>query len=914
MQKIAILALLLLILSGCIDSLSASQRLQCLDLTEKSYSFVPECASQEKCFSLLQKNLFDFDHDSLNPESVERLNAYKNNVAQSWLYFNKARKNISEIHSLCKQNTGISPLLFHLNELTHNMAKAFEFSDNANRESFAFLLLEHSSLKEEDIELAKEEPLFNDFALIAGNLNDLSLKECPRNKSYACLFLSQTKSFEQLVERTGFEQKIVSEANIFQVLESNTDSIGQYLESSIGIPFIAAGFPSFIAFLANASTTSTAMPGLESMPSFEFMQAYAGFMGIENSALKEFSKIVRNNALHRKDLIQGNNELEEKAEQGIFKTRQSIEQLLTSSYSSFDQNFFQSLYTGLGQETGVGAQQYSIQDFGQLSNQANSKLVLLEQELKDIKHDSALGTISLGQKAFSLKKLNNELSFLQENISYLSNEVVEGLLVLCNERASFTEQSLEDSELPPSNTALVSDLKARAKFKLAEFRNAKSTEQSLIKCSQMVEQFDLFSAALKDFEQYQLEKELSLSQCFFYLESIFKISSPFSLDDFKLRFHELNAIEKPYPDLACVQRNCLSIKQDLETFLKSKPAVNKLEENFSLAQDLLLTIKAANKDSEVISLKKISSLESELDKFSDFFYKEELALEKALPVLPDLEESLQEFVSLLEEQLAIASPEPDSIEINLPEIDSEPIEESAEELPEPVLDNNSFEEDALALSEKINLASSKIEVAEETLAVLEELFSKVQDSDLVSAKYLPPISRTELDKLRLKISNLKSFLSKKQFGEFEDFLEKGLFSQALEKVGSFEEELGLNILEGASISQRLETSLESIKEDAIVSYNSAAELFNKGLGNSQTEEKLEEAKKALLEGNYLEAIASSKNAASSIPQISSVPNFEVPIFAWPIAVGSVLVFAVRFKKKEKGKQKEELVKRIEKNW
>ena len=39
--------------SGCIDSLSPGQRLFCLDLTEKSYAFVPECDSQEKCFSLL---------------------------------------------------------------------------------------------------------------------------------------------------------------------------------------------------------------------------------------------------------------------------------------------------------------------------------------------------------------------------------------------------------------------------------------------------------------------------------------------------------------------------------------------------------------------------------------------------------------------------------------------------------------------------------------------------------------------------------------------------------------------------------------------------------------------------------------------------------------------------------------------
>ncbi len=988
---------LLLALSGCVDSLSPEQRFYCLDLTEKSYAFVPECSNEKECFSKLESEFFSFDQSVFSNEVRSRIYTYKNNASLSWLYFNKARKNISTIHGICNSNNSIAGLIFQLNELTHNMSKAFEFSNLANMESFAILLLEFEDLEEEEIRLAKEEPLFNDLALLSLNLSQLSNPEtCQNNESYSCFYLTQTTSFSSLTASTGFGQSIVSESNIFSILSQPSSLLAKYINTEFNIPFIDPLLPSFVSYLANLFTKETAISNLEKIPAFQFIQIYNNFMGTGNTCLTKFSVLLEQDALHRKQLIQRNAELEASALQGIMEAEEGINSLLSENYAGFDSEFFQKLYAGLDQESTVSSQKYSIRDFGELREQSTAKLSELKQALSFLQQQDSLNNLSLGKKAESLKQLNAEITFLKENSEYLKNEVLGGLLVLCNERADFIEQELEQASLPADYLSTASDLKARSKFKLALFKQAKEQEQKLFQCGEMVDEFSRFSLALQNFEEYQLLEETELEDCLSFLNKSLESSkaSGISFDDFTLRFLNLKNIEQPYTDLEAVKRICTALETDLRIFLQNHVAVKEIEDQFSQAKQMLLALEIAE-SKNLVSKTKMKNIDSQKAYFEDFFSDQKLIFEKALPLLPDLEQSLAEFLSLLEETLATAihsfveqnaliTETDETIEIELDNIfpysvtgpltmhipfdknahsvitfspnilsfklDGKTISLDLNGLPqgktilrfskntstEPLqlpqtIDTNTISPtpipsspntaqqiqdiaETIKISEKIDSLQSNLASAEETLVLLDTIFSNISDEEIISSKYILPITREELDKLRLNINSLKSFLGKKQLQEFQQLVDESDIDNALAKSGSFSSQLDGKLLDAEQISSRLSNVFSQIKEDAVVSFNSAAEIFNTNPDNPNAKESLENAEKLLLDGSYLESIAESKNATAMLVLPQAATGLNLPILAIPLVACAGLVLFVRFKKEKDGKQKEELVKKIESNW
>jgi hypothetical protein len=896
--------ILLVLLSGCLDRLPENQRLYCLDLTEKSFAFVPECKSQQECFSKLSKRFFSFPQESLSSQTRESLNAYRNNVAQSWLYFNNAKKSISQIRSICRANNNMAGLIFHLNELTHNMAKAFEYADKANRQSFEILALEQADLNKQDIHLAREEPLFQDFAAITDNLNSLHSNSCQK-QNLACFYLRQTASFESLVRQTGFQDKILSQTNIFGLAETYSDSF-----SETSLPLIGQALSPILSFLSNLSNARKAIQGLEAASAFQFIQVYGNFVGTSNSCLEKFSVIIQNDAINRSALIERNKMLEQQAWASLQETEQTINSLLSEEYASFDQNFFQSLYSGLGQESGIAAQKYSIRDFGELHQQADYKLHSLKQRLLGLQKQDTLGQLSLGRKATELKTLNAEIALLKENLNFLSSEIINGLLVLCGQRADFIETKIDEASLPKDYLVNAIDLKARTEFKAKLFRQATGKER-LLQCREMVLEFERFEKALKDFQDYKLQESLSLESCFSWLDKTFKDAeqSNISLNDFLFRLHELKQLEKPYPDLEFVQRNCLSLKEDITHFIEGQDRVQNIEQNFSRSSALFSYLQEAN-EKELFPSSKIASLKKQLSYFQGFFQEGKLVLGKALALLPDLGASLHEFHALLEQESnairLLLADQNASVQIDQNHFSQTDQNNSAQSS-----QNNSRqptqEPDSLSqeISTGLDKFSSLVLKAEESLSSLESLFANVSDETIISAKYLPPISRAEIEKAKLSLSSLRSFLEKNRLQD--------LNSSSAKSLASLKTSLDKKLSQAESLSQRLESSFNTIKEDAVVSYNAAVELFNHQPENPEARDSIAQAKEHILQGDFLEAIASSRQA-SGLTVLSSSPALDFPVFAIPIMAGAGLLLAVRFQKKKNEKQKNELIKKIESNW
>jgi len=641
---------LLLLFSGCTQKMSIENRLLCLDLTERSYAFVPNCETEEQCFSLLEQRLFNFNSAVFSPAVQSELYYYKNDVALSWLYFNRAKNNISEVHSICNGEKGLSSLSGELNMLMHNLYKAFEFSDKANKRSFTILLLESANLQEQDINLAKEEPLFSDFVLLNNNLNDLASGNSCSSSTYACFYLNEVLAFQQLAERTGFEVRLVNEVTVFDLLQNHKEQVASYAKRAFPIPFLGDVLPAFIVYFNDYIKVSEALDRLQGFPSFQFLQSYNQFMGENNSALQRFSQLMQSSARHRMELLERNKLLEKQLDTKLAASERYLNSLLSKHYASFDENFFPELYAELGQNRGIAAQKYSIQDLSQLSQKGREELSRLRAEFTELQQQDFLGKLTIGKKTFALKELNNEADLLQENLNYLSSEAVSGLLVLCNERIALIEEKLAAAALPKEYLVQTADLRARTAFKLKQFKNAIETEQKLLYCKSAVVEFNRFSLSLQDYQEYRLQEKLDLEQCLSFLKTVFDFPNQIDLSDFTLRFHQLQSIEKPYQDLAQVKRLCSSLSQDLESFLRKHGLIKAIEQDFATASGLLEAFGLINaRDSSIASNSELNSFRIRFNNFSSFFSDNALLLDKALPVLSELQQGLQEFVFELEE-------------------------------------------------------------------------------------------------------------------------------------------------------------------------------------------------------------------------------------------------------------------------
>ncbi|HLD58740.1 MAG TPA: hypothetical protein VI977_03820 [archaeon] len=651
---VLLLCLAAVLLSGCIsEELSEYERTRCIDLSSKSFAFVPECDSQEKCFSKVSSQLFDFDVKNFSSGVQAELFSLQNNLAQSWLYFNKAKENISEINRVCSAGGNASALAPAVNELNHNLLSAFKFSDRANQLAFAAVLSEKNSLEKGKISLAKEEPLFNDFILLNSNLNDLQSQSL-ESDSFAGYYLQQMSFLRQLMQRTGFAADFVNTetpADFFEKYDSQLlDSPGA--ERILQIPFLGETFNSFISFLNNFLKTRTASEALEKMPAFEFLQAYNNLAGTENSAVQKFSLIMKNDSMHRAELLERNSEIENSIEEKLSEISEKIDSISTSQFSSFDANFFSDLYSELGQDSKISTQKFSIQDLRNFHEKALAEFLPLQMQFSDLKQKDFLNLLPIGEKVFLLKELNAETDSLLENLAFLETESVSGLEILCSERIEKISSFLKETDLPDDLFLRAGDLKARLEFRISEFEESKAIEERLFLCKRSLEEFNDFKTALKDFEEYSLKQKLFSENCMAYLEKIFSVPvQEIDLSDFALRFRKIKSLEESEPP-ETMQRYCSSLKQDTLNFLNNDFEIISLKKNFSSAQELFQKLRLIDKYSEnSVSDSLLENFSAQFSRLEKYFSSNGVVFENSLPVLSELKERVSSLKDSLQESL-----------------------------------------------------------------------------------------------------------------------------------------------------------------------------------------------------------------------------------------------------------------------
>jgi hypothetical protein len=642
-------------LSGCVSNeLSESERFLCIDLSSKAFAFVPKCDSQEKCFSEAQSGLFDFDSKILPQNAQSQLFSLENNLASSWIFFNKAEENIKSINSICSSKENLPGLASQVNELNHNLASAFRFSDKANKLAFAILADEEKNLDSEKIFLAKEEPLFSDFILLNNNFNDLQSQNL-NPESFSGYYLIQMKNLQDLMRKTGFEKDFVEEETAIDFFKQHESEItGETpVKRILKIPFVSEALDSFLSFLGDFLKFNSASEALAKMPVFEYLQAYNNLSGTENSAMKKFSELLKSDSRHRAELLERNSKLEAQIQEKIGFASEKIDSLSARQFVSFDENFFAELYSLLGQDSHIETQKFSLQDFSNFRQKALAKLLPMQIQLGELKQKNFLGSITIGERTASLKKLDSGISSLAENLFFLESETASGLEVLCKEKIEKISDFLGKQENQDLVFQATSDLMARLKFRISEFNGSDNFDKKLFLCKNIIEEFNDFKLSIQDSQEYLLKQELSLDNCFDYLGKIFSSKqTTIDLSDFQLRLEKIKQIEKPYSDLESVKRFCNSLKNDTISYLNFNQEIIELKKSFLHSQELFEKLALVSEHSQHSSSgPALSDFKSKLSGIAKYFSGNSIIFEKALPVLQELRESMFSLENSLEKEL-----------------------------------------------------------------------------------------------------------------------------------------------------------------------------------------------------------------------------------------------------------------------
>ncbi|MFH1225219.1 MAG: hypothetical protein V1676_05445 [Candidatus Diapherotrites archaeon] len=657
----AILLLLLLTLTaGCTQSTEAD-RLACLNLTSYSQTSIPKCETQEKCFSLLEEKL-GLRAPNLSPQVQDSLHLYKNRLALSWLYYNRAMKNLNSMHAICQSSGDFSGISTQLNELKNNLTQAFAEADSANKESFSIIFLERSALEAQGVNLVKEEPLFADYVLLNTNINELSSGTPsvsgvqPENSdSYVSIYLSRMREFENAAQGVGAGG--AGTAGTFSPFDLadylDQPLLAQIPKTSFVVPLLTNALSMLITSAAESYRLHESVSSLKGFPAFELLNTYNGIAGSENSVARKFSELINSDSAHRAELGSRNSELAQEAASLLSAASAKAAALDSSAYSSFDQNFISELYSLLGQGTGISTQHYSLSDISTARASASTELSRLNSALQEARDMKFLGRLSIGEEGDKLKAIVRDARLLSESLEFISSEAVSGLAVLCDSRIELIGEKISPEPFSADAATTAADLKARLEYRIRQYKSAKDARQKLQLCRPAVEAYSEYAAALRDFSEYSADTEEGIDACMRYLAALFSSQARDSLASYSPILRSLQTLEKPYENPQYVLDSCLGLKANAEYVLASDPQAAEFSGNYSSAKALLENLRLMSRAGQgIVDASSLLSAEKKFAELGAFFSGGKIDYSKLLPELGGANSASSQLLSSLNALLA----------------------------------------------------------------------------------------------------------------------------------------------------------------------------------------------------------------------------------------------------------------------
>ncbi len=977
---------LLVLLSGCSTKLSHEERMLCIELSSQAKAAVPECDTEQECYVELESSLFNFSPAGFTPDGEKLFYNFKNDVALSWLYFNRARDNAGEINSICSADKGYASLPRNVNEFNSNLLKAFEYSDLAHSKAFAIIAIDYFFLDSEEIHLIREEPLYDSFLVFGKNLSDFQLKKSG-STSFSSIYFSRFSDFQKN-SSYSLLPVFVKESSVLGLLGKFDSHLVK--EADLGkfwMPIFSSLFSDSVNFFISIENTGNAVSALRQFPSNSLMQAYSGFVGTKDSSLEEFSALMSNRSSSFEEIEKRNMVLKESISETFSKTSSKIDSV--SAGFSFEKGFIKELYSDLNSGFEISSKQYSISDLEEFSSDAESTFFDLERELAEINSLENLSEISLGSKTSRLKNLNADSIELLESINYLEEEVLQGLLLLCENRVSSISNFLNNNSDSLSEMQNLSDTKSLLSYSVSKFESAESQQIKLVECSKSIASLNLLKQALADYEIYKLSFSESVEKCFSRIELILSnpVFSELELLEFKQQFLALKQISET-AEFESISRQCLSLKKRISVFIHSAKEIHAIENDFkelellysefSELQDKLSIFSKtsfANAETAFKKLKysfseqglnlteseSIESLNSQISELKSFIdleiYDQVLESIRSRAYWTGDENNktlvLENLVYPLKTQAIIelqsqSNLVPSAFSSNISKvrlldnsllIDLNYIPLGSTVIKFDNFDNNSSLQDSNTLlepkildfgqnSEKIlaaRLVSDKFSKNLDSLYLLRDvlipekvsffrkIFAGTSPEEMVEAKYIPPISSLRLEKIEQESIESVPITLARDFADFEKAVleENWLEAAKIAEKRMPDLESKLSLL--SSREKELSIASDSVKEEAIASYNNAVAKFNVSPPNQDAEKAIQEAEEAIKENSLMQSILLSRNATAllSVPEPG---NLVVPSAIIILVISALLLFFVKYKRKKDSQTRKGFVKKILKNW
>ncbi len=653
MQKFVVIALLsLVLLSGCVgQELTTGQRQKCIELSSGSYASVPTCNSQQQCFEKVESEFFGFEEGVFNPRVREEIFTFKNRLAASWLYFNRSRKNAVKINEICSTGRNISGLPAEINELNHYLRLALFHSSNAFEHAFSAMALEAHFLEQDEVELISEEPVFEYLVELNKNFSEL---EAGSGESFAAHYFRNSEKLSALVARTGFSRRIIEEKNLLDLLDGKMGFVSKEMQKrlSLKIPFLGTALDSFVSYLNSTLKLRQASLVLPEFPSFEFFISYNDFAGTQNSSARRFSALLFGGSSAKSVLAERNAESRKSISEKLALIESAISNLSPKASASLDQNFAASLYSLLGKESSIEAQHFGINSLSDFEEKAGQELLELKARFNSIRQKALLGELSLGAETLALKETLADANELLANIDYLSSEVVEGAILLCEQRISQVNKTI--SSISGAGTA-IADLKARIRFKAEKFGAAGDVEKMLL-CRDVLFDFQSLLFALENVDEFNAMQLGSLGQCTAKANSLLSNEvAGVDFGDLRARLNSINAIPASAENAQMLNGFCEALERDIGSRLNQSRQARELVLGFEHCVKLFHGLElVSSRFPESVSEKAVSKYSERIGSLEKYFSKTGLKAETALPVFASLAEQVEIIEGELEQSTSNA--------------------------------------------------------------------------------------------------------------------------------------------------------------------------------------------------------------------------------------------------------------------
>jgi hypothetical protein len=610
-HAVAAALILMVLLSGCTENDLNAARFKCIHLSSQSSQEIPRCIASDSCYSKLESN-FSFDESGIPYSASLELHSYKNHLSRSWLYFNKAKDNIKKINRICSSDSiSFSSLRGQLDEFRENIVMCFSEVQKAHDKSLATINLLKVELEAQGISLVKEEPLYDDYLVLAKNDAPVQGNAETKEDSYLGRYASDLGKLESLSKSFGFGDTEVSGSLFAKIISYVREGLS--LSGGFNAPLLSGHVDSIFSYLEEKLLMGDATDTLNSNSVFEFFNLYNEFAGTGNSLPSEFSEIIASYSADRKALLQRQESISGEVEDNLSSVSVMLDGL-DGTYEGIDGNFLSSLYSLTNAEGTITMAGFEFSSLPEMKSVASQRLFSLRNEFSELRQALLTRRVTLGEGTSSLKKLLLSSGQLKSELEYLSTGVLSNIDSVCRSRLGLIKEkaAVKQDELPEE----LFSLKASLEYRLKAFFREGSMQGRLLLCAETVGLYESYSVALSDREAYLAKSRSELKACMSSLESFFR---DYSLNrdsrflSLSQRFSALKLLLRSSPDHSSLGSTCSVLAADVSGFVMQSDPLKSAREYHKKTEPLIEALRKIIPESS----KKKKLIDSLLTRFKE---------------------------------------------------------------------------------------------------------------------------------------------------------------------------------------------------------------------------------------------------------------------------------------------------------